>query len=347
MHSVVSTSEARKLKGPMESCEVSLAGDVRCTWSKTPGGTLVVPEQRRGSASDTRPQTLVPLGAVVTRLGCKLTWSRTKGLRLQHPKRGLLPTKIVNGCPQLPNDVALELVQELELCNGGPREERTKELYQAVLMDHLTEDPERALKEYVSTEFPELVSLWFEEDRRIMRSEAQAANEGALPRSEAQAQAANEGASPRSEAQAQAADEGASPRSEAQAQAADEGASPRSEAQAQAADEGASPRSRAQAQAANEGALPRLPTKVHRPGQRHRLRLPTKVHCPGQRHRLRLPTKVHCPGQRRRLRSPTKVHRPGQRHRLRLPAEVRCPGQRHRLRSPMKVPCTGQRHRPV
>ena len=150
-HSVVSTSEARKLKGPMESCEVSLAGDVRCTWSKTPGGTLVVPEQRRGSASDTRPQTLVPLGAVVTRLGCKLTWSRTKGLRLQHPKRGLLPTKIVNGCPQLPNDVALELVQELELCNGGPREERTKELYQAVLMDHLTEDPERALKEYVST----------------------------------------------------------------------------------------------------------------------------------------------------------------------------------------------------
>ena len=447
-HSVVSTSEARKLKGPMESCEVSLAGDVRCTWSKTPGGTLVVPEQRRGSASDTRPQTLVPLGAVVTRLGCKLTWSRTKGLRLQHPKRGLLPTKIVNGCPQLPNDVALELVQELELCNGGPREERTKELYQAVLMDHLTEDPERALKEYVSTgakvqalqamlasepfreftalcqclavdapvsddlgwealkslplprrarkrlfrspwivnfgaqcspfftqvmrskgfeileagkceedawvsllwgafsarvsavlsggeaeetdhvsttirplwlwtlssvsqgtcipmmsqwkipmeegfdylgpgfkarflkwsgcstvccdsrglvtnmnlshlasdfplgmsasqfeeelgralfgvpstawkleaiasvqecfedsEFPELVSLWFEEDRRIMRSEAQAANEGALPRSEAQAQAANEGALPRSEAQAQAANEGALPRS--------------------------------------------------------------------------------------------------------------------------------------
>ena len=87
----------------------------------------------------------------MTKLGCKLTWSRTTGLRLQHPKRGPLPTKIVNGCPQLPNDVALELVQELELCNGGSREERTKELYQAVLMDHLTEDPERALKEYVST----------------------------------------------------------------------------------------------------------------------------------------------------------------------------------------------------
>ncbi|CAE7227139.1 GIP [Symbiodinium sp. CCMP2592] len=142
--------EAQKLQGPMESCEVSLAGDVRRTWGKTPGGTLVVPTEHPGSTSEASPQTLVPLGAVVSKLGCKLTWSRAKGLRLQHPKRGLLPTKIVNGCPQLPNEVALELVKELEMCNSGPSGERTQELYQAVLLDHLADDPERSLKEYIA-----------------------------------------------------------------------------------------------------------------------------------------------------------------------------------------------------
>ena len=141
-------TEARNLSGPAESCEVSLAGDVRRTWSKTPGGTLVVPEAG-GPFDEPSPQTLVPLGAVVTRLGCKLTWSRSKGLRLQHPKRGLLPTKVVNGCPQLPNDVALDLVRELELhhCSGG--DSTTKELYQAVLLDHLSEDMTQVMRDYV------------------------------------------------------------------------------------------------------------------------------------------------------------------------------------------------------
>ena len=149
-HSVVSPKEALQLSGPAESCEVSLAGDVRCTWQKTPGGTLVVPKtdaSKKGDAS----QTLVPLRAVVTKLGCKLTWSRSKGLRLQHPKRGLLPTRIVNGCPQLPNEVAIELVKELELCNKSGDQVSRQELYQAVLMDHLCANPARAFQDYLTS----------------------------------------------------------------------------------------------------------------------------------------------------------------------------------------------------
>ena len=86
---------------------------------------------------------------MVSKPGCKLTGSRAKGLRLQHPKRGLLPTKVVNGCPQLPNDVALEVVQELELHHRSRGDTTISELYQAVLLHHLSEDPVQALRDYV------------------------------------------------------------------------------------------------------------------------------------------------------------------------------------------------------
>ena len=45
-------------------------------------------------------------------------------------------------------------------------------------------------------DFSEIVSLWFEEDRRMMSSQAHVADEGASHRSEAQAQVADEGALP-------------------------------------------------------------------------------------------------------------------------------------------------------
>ena len=74
-HSVVSKSDAKHLSSPVESCEVSLAGDVRKTWSKTPKGTLVAPATKASPQGE--PQMLVPLGSIVSKLNCRLVWSRT------------------------------------------------------------------------------------------------------------------------------------------------------------------------------------------------------------------------------------------------------------------------------
>ena len=49
----------------------------------------------------------------MTRLGCQVSWSREKGLRLRHPKRGQLRTSLKDGCPQVDEEVR-RLVREFE-----------------------------------------------------------------------------------------------------------------------------------------------------------------------------------------------------------------------------------------
>ncbi|CAE7924460.1 GIP, partial [Symbiodinium sp. KB8] len=91
-------------------CTVSLAGDQRQTWHQTPGGSLVAPITGDGHA----PQTILPLGSLVSQLGCVLRWSQKTGLQLVHPKLGRLKTSLKGGCPQLSKDQALSLIRELE-----------------------------------------------------------------------------------------------------------------------------------------------------------------------------------------------------------------------------------------
>ncbi|OLQ14731.1 hypothetical protein AK812_SmicGene1053 [Symbiodinium microadriaticum] len=91
-------------------CTVSLAGDQRQTWHQTPGGSLVAPITGDGHA----PQTILPLGSLVSQLGCVLRWSQKTGLQLIHPKLGRLRTSMKGGCPQLSKDQALSLIRELE-----------------------------------------------------------------------------------------------------------------------------------------------------------------------------------------------------------------------------------------
>ena len=96
--------------GPTFPCEVALAGDQVQVWRKNACGTLNPP-----STEGSRPQTLLPLGQLVGRLGCKVSWCRRKGLRLNHPKRGPLQTFLsAKGCPELPETMAQELIRELE-----------------------------------------------------------------------------------------------------------------------------------------------------------------------------------------------------------------------------------------
>ena len=105
-------------------CTVSLAGDQRQTWHQTPGGSLVAPVTGDGHA----PQTILPLGSLVTQLGCSLRWSKREGLQLMHPKLGRLKTSLKGGCPQLSKDQALSLIRELEGVRLGELSSRLKRI---------------------------------------------------------------------------------------------------------------------------------------------------------------------------------------------------------------------------
>ena len=124
-HAVVPYSQAQDMKG-LERVSVTLAGDSKEEWFKTNRGTLVVPPPPPGPSTSSRQQTILPLGALVQTLGCKVTWSKRKGLRVVHPILGALKTGISpNTCPYIQEDQALKLIGELEA-------ERLKEFERSV-----------------------------------------------------------------------------------------------------------------------------------------------------------------------------------------------------------------------
>ena len=140
-----------RLEG-LEKVSVTLAGDSKEEWLKTAGGTLVVPPVDSNQGATQRQQTILPLGALVETLGCKVTWSRKKGLRVVHPVLGSLRTGVSpNTCPYTQEDQALKLIGELE-------SERLKEFelsVQAMEADlrQLTQpcDPTASLRKYTQT----------------------------------------------------------------------------------------------------------------------------------------------------------------------------------------------------
>ena len=69
---------------------VTLAGDDTRVLSQTPLGTIVIPESATSAV-----QPIVPLGALIHDLGCKLSWTRSS-LRLVHPRHGALKVAIKN-----------------------------------------------------------------------------------------------------------------------------------------------------------------------------------------------------------------------------------------------------------
>ena len=111
-HAVIPYSDTL---GSLERVPVTLAGDERQEWLRTRGGTLVVPPPRGSSKKGERPQTILPLGSLVETLGCQVSWSRRKGLKVWHPSLGVLSTGISNSnCPVVQEDQALKLIAELE-----------------------------------------------------------------------------------------------------------------------------------------------------------------------------------------------------------------------------------------
>ena len=88
----------------LREIQVSLACGKKVPLKMTKGGTMV-------SSEDVEP--IVPLGRLVSVLGCKLEWDQ-QGLVLNHPQRGAIKTRDQGGCPHVRKELALSLIEELE-----------------------------------------------------------------------------------------------------------------------------------------------------------------------------------------------------------------------------------------
>ncbi|CAE7319363.1 RE1, partial [Symbiodinium sp. CCMP2592] len=112
-HSKEEASTARKVR-------VQLADGKTIYLRQNKGGTLLAEEEQGGG-------TILPLGSLVSSLGCELKWSRKKGLQVRHPVHGILPTKLVGDTPVLREAEALQLIADLEQVELGKLEKQTEE----------------------------------------------------------------------------------------------------------------------------------------------------------------------------------------------------------------------------
>ncbi|CAE7720332.1 TY1B-A [Symbiodinium necroappetens] len=84
---------------------VQLAGDSRIQMKQTDSGTLL--------STDDLSQMIVPLGKVITTLGYRLSWSATE-CQLVGPNDEIIPLVLRNGCPEISEKAAYQLIQQLE-----------------------------------------------------------------------------------------------------------------------------------------------------------------------------------------------------------------------------------------
>ena len=90
---------------------VTLAGEEERILRQNRQGTVLVPSSS-GEGGTTQP--IVPLGALISELGCSLRW-KPEGLHLLHPQRGHIKVQIKNNCPEVSIKEANRLIKELEM----------------------------------------------------------------------------------------------------------------------------------------------------------------------------------------------------------------------------------------
>ena len=147
-HAVVPYS---KELGSLERVGVTLAGDSREEWFKTDGGTLVIPPSVEESAK-TKPQTILPFGALVQTLGCKVSWSKRKGLRVTHPHLGQLKVGVSsNTCPFMQEDQALKLIAELESIRLKDFERSVQAMEAELQQLANPRDPTESIRKFINT----------------------------------------------------------------------------------------------------------------------------------------------------------------------------------------------------
>ena len=136
----------------LERVAVTLAGDAKEEWFRTAGGTLVVPPAKACDASSSRFQTILPLGALVQSLGCKVSWSRRKGLKVVHPVLGPLKTGVSsNTCPYIQEEQALKLISELESQRLREFEQSVQAMEAELHQVSSPVDPTDSLRKYIRT----------------------------------------------------------------------------------------------------------------------------------------------------------------------------------------------------
>ena len=111
LDSGASNSLRPAMDGEMEMAsrvKVTLAGEDMKVLNQTALGTIIVPDDKGQGI-----QPIVPLGALITDLGCTLHWTRSS-LRLTHPQHGNLRVRLRNNCPEVAVSDALTLIKELE-----------------------------------------------------------------------------------------------------------------------------------------------------------------------------------------------------------------------------------------
>ncbi|CAE7301732.1 RE1 [Symbiodinium sp. CCMP2592] len=89
--------------------KVTLAGEEERVLRQNGQGTVLL---KPGEAENSQP--IVPLGAVIRDLGCRLQW-KEDGIKLFHPDRGQVKIRIRNNCPEVSTAEAHRLIKELEM----------------------------------------------------------------------------------------------------------------------------------------------------------------------------------------------------------------------------------------
>ncbi|CAE7432602.1 GIP, partial [Symbiodinium necroappetens] len=134
----------------LERVDVTLAGDLKEEWFKTSGGTLVVPPASEDNGTS-KSQTILPFGALVQTLGCKVTWSKRKGLKVIHPQLGPLKVGVSsNTCPYVQEEQALKLIAELEARRLRDFERSVQAMEAELSQLSAPVDPTKAIRDFIS-----------------------------------------------------------------------------------------------------------------------------------------------------------------------------------------------------
>ena len=127
---------------------VELAGGQYVTLKQNRAGTLLATADNPNAQNATP---ILPLGALVQRLGCDLRWTRKGGLKIFHPKFGVLRTFVKGNHPMLVETQALELISQLEELHLRELEDSTMSTLARSLNYEEAKDWDSLLDQYVLT----------------------------------------------------------------------------------------------------------------------------------------------------------------------------------------------------
>ena len=101
-------------RSDLETIVVELAGGQRKELLMTPGKVIIHEEAG--------VQPIVPLGLLVDKLNCEVTWTSWGACQMKHPTLGEIPVRMNAGCPEVDRDLALcfiDMLEQVEVAGGA------------------------------------------------------------------------------------------------------------------------------------------------------------------------------------------------------------------------------------